>query len=152
MPAQRDFKVKVLASEAPESVTVNGNNVAYEYLGEDLAFVIDIPVSDCSAEKTVVITYADDQPAIAEGLIGISRRMARSIEALKFRTGADPIDDLAMLGNINEAIMYAPEKAAELAEAFMENYNNLPEILKKQPRLKDADIEWFLGHCGWNLK
>ena len=152
MPAEREFKVKVLASEAPANVTVNGENVPYEYLGEDLAFVIDVPVADCSVEKTVVITYADDQPAIAEGLIGISRRMARSIEALKFRTGADPIDELAMMGTINEAIMYAPEKAAELAEAFMANYNNLQEILKKQPRINESDIEWFLGHCGWNLK
>lgn len=152
MPAEREFKIKVLASEAPVNVTVNGENVPYEYLGEDLAFVIDVPVADCSVEKTVVITYTDDQPAIAEGLIGISRRMARSIEALKFRTGADPIDELAMMGTINEAIMYAPEKAAELAEAFMANYNNLQEILKKQPRINESDIEWFLGHCGWNLK
>lgn len=152
MPAEREFKVKVLASEAPVNVTVNGENVPHEYLGEDLAFVIDVTVADCSVEKTVVITYADDQPAIAEGLIGISRRMARSIEALKFRTGADPIDELAMMGTINEAIMYAPEKAAELAEAFMENYKNLQEILKKQPRINESDIEWFLGHCGWNLK
>ena len=152
MPAEREFKIKVLASEAPVNVSVNGENVPYEYLGEDLAFVIDVPVADCSVEKTVVITYADDQPAIAEGLIGISRRMARSIEALKFRTGADPIDELAMMGTINEAIMYSPEKAAELAEAFMANYNNLQEILKKQPRINESDIEWFLGHCGWNLK
>ena len=151
MPAERNFKVKVLASEAPVNVTVNGENVPYEYLGEDLAFVIDVPVADCSTEKTVVITYADGQPALAEGVIGLSRRMARSIEALKFRTGADPIDDLAMMGNINEAIMYAPENAAELAEAFMKNYSNLPEILKKQPRINESDIEWFLQHSGWNL-
>jgi hypothetical protein len=152
MPSERNFKVKVLASQAPVNVTVNGETVPYEYLGENLAFVIDVPVADCSAEKNIVITYSDAQPAIAQGIIGLSRRMARSIEALKFRTGADPIDDLAMMGNINEAILYAPEKAAELTEAFMKNYNNLPEILKQQPRLKDADIEWFLGHCGWNLK
>ena len=152
MPAEREFKVKVLASEAPANVTVNGENVPYEYLGEDLAFVIDVPVADCSVEKTVVITYTDDRPALSDGLIGLSRRMARSIEALKFRTGADPIDELAMMGTINEAIMYAPEKAAELAEAFMANYNNLQEILKKQPRINESDIEWFLGHCGWNLK
>lgn len=152
MPAEREFKVKVLASEAPANVTVNGENVPYEYLGEDLAFVIDVPVADCSVEKTVVITYTDDRPALSDGLVGLSRRMARSIEALKFRTGADPIDELAMMGTINEAIMYSPEKAAELAEAFMANYNNLQEILKKQPRINESDIEWFLGHCGWNLK
>jgi len=151
MPAERNFKVKVLSSEAPVSVTVNRKTVGYEYLDESLSFVIDIPVKDCSMEKTVTITYPDSQPALADGIVGKSRRMARSIEALKFRTGADPIDDLAMMGTINQAIMYAPEKAAELAEEFMSNYRNLPEILKRQPNMKESDIEWFLNHCGWNL-
>lgn len=101
-----------------------------------------------SAEKTVVIKYGSD-PALADSIKGLSRRMARSIEALKFRTNADPIDDLAMLGTINEAVLYAPEKAQELTETFMKNYNNLPEILKKQPRISEEDIQWFLAHCGW---
>ena len=77
--------------------------------------------------------------------------MARSIEALKFRTGVDPIDDLAMMGTINEAILYSCEDAKALADLFMTNYQNLPSILAKQPRLKDEDIKWFLEHCGWNL-
>ena len=150
MPSQRNFKVKVIASAAPASVTVNGQEVSYEYDGYDFSFTVDIPVTDCSAEKTVVIKY-DADPALADSIKGLSRRMARSIEALKFRTNADPIDDLAMLGTINEAVLYAPEKAHELAEAFMKNYNNLPEILKKQPRINEEDIEWFLTHCGYNL-
>ena len=151
MPAERSFKVKAVASAAPVSVTVNGAEASYRYDGEDFSFTIDIPQTGCNVEKTVCIVYPSEETALAEGIIGLSRRMARSIEALKFRTGADPIDDLAMMGNINEAIMYTPEKAEELSEAFMKNYNDLPDILKKQPRLKDADIEWFLSYCGWNL-
>jgi len=150
MPAQRNFKVKVVASAAPASVSVNGQEISYEYDGYDFAFTIDIPVTDCAAEKTIVITY-DADPALADGIKGLSRRMARSIEALKFLTGADPIDDLAMLGTLNEALLYYPEKAHELTEAFMKNYSDLREILKKQPRIDDEDIEWFLRHCGYDL-
>ena len=150
MPAQRNFKVKVIASAAPASVTVNGQSVPYEYDGYDFAFTVDVPVTDCAAEKVIVITY-DADPALADSIKGMSRRMARSIEALKFRTNADPIDDLAMLGTINEAVLYSPEKAHELTEAFMKNYSNLPEILKKQPRISKEDIEWFLAHCGYSL-
>jgi len=150
MPAHRNFKVKVIASAAPASVSVNGQNVSYEYDGYDFAFTIDVPVTDCAAEKVIVITY-DADPALADSIKGLSRRMARSIEALKFRTNADPIDDLAMLGTVNEALLYSPEKAHELTEAFMKNYSNLPEILKKQPRISEEDIEWFLAHCGYDL-
>jgi alpha-glucosidase (family GH31 glycosyl hydrolase) len=151
MPAERNFKVKVYATAAPESVTVNGVPIDYEYLATGLTFTVDVPVTDCATEKVVEITYASENPAIANGLVGLSRRMARSIEALKFRTGVDPIDDLAMMGTINEAILYSCEDAKALAELFMTNYQNLPSILAKQPRLKDEDIKWFLEHCGWNL-
>ena len=151
MPSERNFKVKVYASAAPESVRVNGAPVEYEYLAEGLSFTVDIPVADCAVEKVVEVTYASENPAIADGLVGLSRRMARSIEALKFRTGVDPVDDLAMMGTINEAILYSCEDAKALAELFMTNYKNLPSILASQPRLNEEDIQWFLTHCGWNL-
>ena len=151
MPSERRFKVMVLASAAPVEVTVNDIQVGYEYLDEGLTFVIDVPVDGCDAEKVVKITYPCDSPSLAGGMIGLSRRMARTIEALKFRTGADPIDDLAMMGTINEAVLYSYENAPALVDAFMQNWQKLPEILARQPRMKEADVEWFLQHCGWNL-
>ena len=151
MPAQRNFKVKILGMAAPSIVTVNGEAVSFDYDGYDFSFTVDIPVTDCSEEKLLRITYPSSEAVIAEGIVGLSRRMARSIEALKYRTGADPIDALAELGSVNEAVLYNPEKAGELAASFMESYSRLPEILKQQPRLSKEDVQWFLGHCGWNL-
>lgn len=151
MPSNRHFKVKVAGSAAPTAVTVNGEAASFCYNGYDFSFTVDIQNTDCSAEKIIRITYPATDTVIADGIVGLSRRIARSIEALKFRTGADPIDALAELGSVNEAVLYNPEKAMELTAAFMAGYANLPEILKQQPRIKDSDIEWFLGHCGWKL-
>ena len=152
MPTDREFRIKVVASQAPAGIKVNGCEAGWEYLEEGLSFIVEIPQTDCASAKTVEITYPSESPALTQGLIGISRRMARSIEALKFRTGADPIDDLAMMGTVNEAILYAPEKAKELSDKFFKNYSNLPEILQRQPDIEEADIEWFLIHCGYDLK
>ena len=152
MPTDREFRIKVVASQAPASIKVNGCEAGWEYLEEGLSFIVEIPQTDCASAKTVEITYPSESPALTQGLIGISRRMARSIEALKFRTGADPIDDLAMMGTVNEAILYAPEKAKELSDKFFKNYSSLPEILQRQPDIEEADIEWFLIHCGYDLK
>ena len=149
MPSERNFKVKVVASAAPASVTVNGQEVSYEYDGYDFSFTVEIPVRDCSSAKEVIITYPDAETSLACGIKGFSKRAARSIEALKFRTGADPYDALAKLGTVNEAVEYNPEKAKELAAEFMEAYFKLDEIIKNQSRVNETDAEWFLQHCGW---
>ena len=151
MPQQRNFKVKVVASVAPAHVTVNGQPCTYSYDGSDFSFTIDVPVTDCSESKEIVITYPEGDTSLACGVKGLSRRAARSIEALKFRTGADPYDALAKLGTINEAVEYNPEKAAELVAEFMEAFGRLDEVLKNQPRINEADAEWFLQHCGWRF-
>ena len=149
MQAERNYKVKVVASVAPQQVTVNGQPCGYTYDGTDFSFTVDIPVTDCSAAKEVVITYPDAETSLACGIKGFSRRAARSIEALKYRTGADPYDALAKLGTVNEAVEYNPEKAKEIVLGFMEGYKQLEETIKNQPRVNEADAEWFLQHCGW---
>ncbi len=148
MPSDRKFIVKVVASAAPASVAINGVPAEYEYDGKDFSFIIRIPETSCAAEKKVVITYAEEDTAIADGAIGLSRRISRSIEALKFRTGADPFDALAELGSLNEAATYSPDEARKLADAFMEACGSLPEILNAQPRISGEDVEWFLRDCG----
>ena len=149
MPQHRNLKVKVVASIAPAQVTVNGQPCIYAYDGSDFSFTIDIASTDCSEAKEIVITYPEGDTSLACGVKGLARRAARSIEALKFRTGADPYDALAKLGTINEAVEYNPEKAAERVAEFMEAFGRLDEVLKNQPRINEADAEWFLQHCGW---
>jgi hypothetical protein len=151
MPAERQFKVKVVASVAPEAVAVNGVPTDYSYDGTDFSFTVDVPVTDCAQQKEIVITYPSEDTSLACGVTGYSRRMGRSIEALKFRTGIDPYDALGKMGTVNEAAMYAPESAAELVAEFMKDYERLEEVLKAQPRMKEEDVQWFLGHCGRNL-
>ena len=150
MPADRRFKVKVVASHAPESVTVNGKETTYEYLAEDFAFLIDIPETDCSKEKVVCITYGSAEPFITDGIIGKSRRIAGTVETMKYRYGCDAIDPLAKLQTINEAVYYAPEKSEELIDEFRTIYSNLSEHIQKQWWLQEKDWYWFLNHCGWN--
>lgn len=150
MPSDRNFKVKIVASEAPASVTVNGKAAEWSYLEEGLSFIIDVPCTDCGVEKVIEITYETEFPVIADGFIGFSRRIAKAIEAMKASTGIEPTDDLALMGNINEAIKYDPENASAIVGKFMENYSRLPEILDSLPRMDSEKKEWFLQHCGWN--
>jgi hypothetical protein len=152
MPLQRNFKVKVVSSVAPLSVTVNGKACGFTYCGEDFSFIVEVPVSDCSVTKEICMTYPADRICIANGITGYSRRVARMIEAFKFRTVIDPYDDLAEMGTINEAAEYAPSSVPALVSKFMESFEKLDEILKSQPRIKAEDVEIFLHDCGWNRR
>ena len=84
MPAERAFKVKVVGSAIPQSVTVNGKTVNYVYDGNSLSLLIDIPIADAKCEKQVLITYPE-QTADLHGLPGKFRRLQKGIVALKYR-------------------------------------------------------------------
>ncbi len=88
MPAERSFKIKILSSVVPEQFTVNGQTVAYEYLGEELALVIPLPEKPCAKEKVVQIRYPASRTEVNDGLIGQFRRLSKAISALKSGTQA----------------------------------------------------------------
>ena len=149
MPESRSFKVKVLSSLVPQSVTVNGQPAKYEYLGEEFALSVDLPVLSCDQEKVIKIVYPTET-ADMNGLLGVSRRIAKSMEQLKYRDSYICFkEEFGKMGSLSEAVIYAPEKISSLVSDFWKSYTDLPEVLKRQG-LNDENKAWFLQSICWS--
>ena len=151
MPLARAFKVKVLSSSVPQSVTVNGIPAQYSYSTEDFALLVALPELPCDQEKLVRIVYPSE-PVDLNGLKGASRRVARSMEQLKYRQSYIVFkEELGKMGSLNEAVMYAPSELPALVAGFWKSYHELPSVLERQG-LKSEQAEWFLQSVGWEGK
>lgn len=157
MPAERKFSVKVLASAAPASVTVDGAKADWTYLGEEFALVIEIPRTDCAAEKVVCIRYEDAEVDF-NGVPAAARRMARAMEEFKYHAARKPweqswrytyTDEFGPMGSIAEAVEYAPERIPQLIGEFRKAYDDLPGVLRRQG-LSQEESEWFLNQIAYN--
>lgn len=157
MPAERKFSVKVLASAAPVSVTVDGAKADWTYLGEEFALVVEIPRTDCAAEKVVCIRYEDAEVDF-NGVPAAARRMARAMEEFKYHAARKPweqswrytyTDEFGPMGSIAEAMEYAPERIPQLIGEFRKAYDDLPGVLRRQG-LSQEESEWFLNQIAYN--
>ena len=148
-PAEREYKLKLVASTMPESVLLNGKPVKFEYLGREFSVLVDLGKLPLAGQKEVKIAFAGSEPAVTNGIIGKSRRLAQSIEQLKYRDAGIVLQDkLGQLDSINEAVLYHPENLKSLTNEFNDRYNSLPEILKTQ-KLDEATATWFLKSIGY---
>ena len=144
MPANRKFTVKVIASAAPAQVTVNGQEAAWHYAGDELALVVDVPETSCSTEKTIVITYPKDAAAVDDGLLAMMRHATRNIEALKYADAGIVLnEDLGPMGSLAENLRYYPARFNELVNTFRRNCGRLPDILKAN-KVKDEQARDFI--------
>lgn len=148
MPAARSYKVKVHSSFLPQSVTVNGQPAKYEYLGEEFALLVELPVSSCDQEKVVKIVYPAETAEL-NGLLGAARRVAKSMEGLKYRDSYICFkEEFGKMGSLNEAVGYAPEQLASLVSGFWKTYREFPEVLKRQG-VNEQNAKWFLQSICW---
>ena len=145
MPANRQFKVKVVSSAVPSSVKVNGTEVNFEYDGNSLSLLVDIPETSCSAAKEVVISYPQDAPDVAEdGLVGKFRHIQQNAIKLKRQNpGIVFTEELGTMESTGMAITYYPSKFSEYIALFRKNYAHLSDVLKAQ-KLDDNTINDFL--------
>lgn len=151
MFGNRQFKVKVYGSTIPESVTVNGQKTAYEYLGDELALLITVPELACGKEKKIIIHYPSMIPELNNGLVSKLKLFSKTITALKFRNaGLVLTPDMGYTDQTSIALTYYPERFNQLIEQFQKNFNRLPEILKEQ-NLKEEDVNWFLNSVAWKI-
>ena len=151
MPLARPFTVKVLSSLLPQSVTVNGVPAEYRYSAEDFALLVDLPELPCNQEKVIMIIYPSGKVDM-NGLLGASKRIARSMEQLKYRNSYIVFkEEFGKMGSLNEAVMYAPSEMPTLISDFWKSYHELPSVLERQG-LKSEQATWFLQSVCWGEK
>ena len=148
MKAARKLQVKVLPAQAPQSVTVDGRAVDYDYAGEEFAIVVDLGEVPNDRETVVKITYPAET-ADMNGLLGATRRMARAMEGLKYRdAGIIFKEEFGRMGSLSEAVMYAPGQMPERVGEFWTGFRNLPQVLQRQG-LNEEHTKWFLKSVHW---
>lgn len=149
MPALRGYNIKLMSSVMPESVTMNGKLLPFKYLQNEFAVLVKLGTLSCNEVKNINVMYPAGSVDLTDGIAGKSKRIAKTIEQLKYKDpGIVLIDELGKMGSIKEALLYSPKNVNELVNQFNKSYSELPEILKKQ-RLDNERIQWFLKSIGW---
>lgn len=144
MPSRRQFRLKLVASAVPEKVTVDGKQTDFEYDGNKLSLLVNIPETDCSKEKVVEISYAKDAPVLTDGLIGKFRHIQQNCIAMKYRNPAIVFaEPLGTMESAGIAMTYNPEKQKQIVETFRTNYGSLADILK-QNGIEGDDAKKFM--------
>lgn len=144
MPSHRQYRLKLVASAVPEKVTVDGKQTDFDYDGNKLSLLVDIPETDCSKEKVVEISYAKDAPVLTDGLIGKFRHIQQNCVAMKYRNPAIVFaEPLGTMESAGIAMTYNPEKQKQIVETFRTNYGSLADILK-QNGIEGDDAKKFM--------
>lgn len=133
MPSNRNFKIKVLASAVPETVTVDGMEVKPVYDGNELTLSIDIPQTDCNLAKVVKVTYPSGALNVADGLLGQMRHVRTAVLNLKRQDAGIVLNEgIGSMESTGIAISYYPNEFEKRIETFRKNFTNMEELLKEQ--------------------
>lgn len=148
MPESRSYKVKIYAAQMPVSVCVNGRSVDYEYVGDDFSLLINLPKVTADQETIVDVTYPTKQVDM-NGLLGAAKRVAKSMEALKYRDSYICFkEEFGKMGSLSEAIVYNPAIFDTLVSDFWNTYKDFPNVLNRQG-LNEQNKAWFLQSICW---
>lgn len=149
MSTKRDITIKLLASDVPEKVYYNGEEIAWHYDGSDFALLVDLPTDAWENAGNLRVVYPQGETLdLLDGIKGDARRLAKAVLGLKCRK-ADIVlkDELGLFGSIGEMVTYDPQSLHESVGQFRNYFNNLEQSLENQG-LNEEDKAWFKGQVG----
>lgn len=83
------------------------------------------------------------------GLLGTARRVAKSIEGLKYRDSHICLkEEFGKMGSLSEAVTYYPDCFASLIADFWKTYRDFPGVLHRQG-VNEQNKRWFLQSICW---
>ena len=92
MPEGRRLEFILEGVFVPTSVQLNGKEVAWEYVGKDLALVVSLPELSAQEEVVLECTFPQEDPSLLRGKKALMHRMMAYTPVLKdvFNTSIDP--------------------------------------------------------------
>lgn len=151
MAAVKDYQVKLIGSEMPVSVSVNGKALSgWKYEGSSLSVIIDMPGVVCSRGASVTVRYSlSDSVDVNNGLVEKMKTLSEATLALKYRN-ADLLIPVSVgsAEELNRALEYYPTRFYSLIRDFDRNFARIPENVKGM-RLSQVDEAWYLKTLGF---
>ena len=148
--ATRNVTLKFVASDMPEHVYCNGNEVDWNYDGESFTLVVPIPEGNWDEQLNIRVVYPQDIPHmnLMDGIIGNSHRAAKAVTELKNHKANIVLNDaLGLFGSLAPQINYFPNTLHESVTLFRQYFDDLDNSLEGMG-IKDEDKIWFKQQVG----
>ena len=142
--ASRNITLKFVASDIPEYVFADEEEIDWTYDGENFTLVIPLPEGDWKKPLNGHVVYARNSTIdLTDGTLGNSRRTAKAIARLKNRKADVVLNDaLGLFGSLGQQVTYFPNTLHESVERFRQYFDNLDTSLENQG-LDEENKAWF---------
>lgn len=147
--ASRNITLKFVASDVPEHVYCNGEEIDWTYDGDSFILEVKLPEGNWDEQTDIQVVYPKTGTInLCDGIIGNTRRAAKAVAGLKNRKANIVLnDELGLFGSMGRQVSYFPNTLHENAEAFRQYFENIDESLENM-NLKDEDKAWFKAQIG----
>jgi alpha-glucosidase (family GH31 glycosyl hydrolase) len=147
MLSSRNYQIRLINTFPPQSVSVNGSQINYDYDGQEVATVINIGKQSTSGKVNIVVNLNNADTTKLSGLKGKMKHLHSFVDfvgrAPEPRYEFEPIISTSLTGT---KMTYDPAKAVDLVNNFESEYDKaIGQIKDKSSKHLDWQpyFEWL---------